>query len=117
MVDNFEEDQIEDIDEEINMMEGDPSEVYVTQDQYEKYLSINSYFNEDDNNNHGDSSSSQYKAFSDALQAKLHRKYDLIPRTNVNTTKRNTQGQPKKTQNKDKGKEIAIPKKYTIHGL
>jgi hypothetical protein len=69
LVDNFEEDQIEDIDEEINMMEGDPSEVYVTQDDYEKSLSFNSYFNEDDNNNHPDSSSSQYRAFSDALQA------------------------------------------------
>jgi hypothetical protein len=110
LVDNFEEDQIEDIDEEINMMEGDPSEVYVTQDDYEKYLSFNSYFNEDDNNNHYDSSSSQYRAFSDALQAELHRKYDLRPRTNVNTTKTNNQGQPEKTQNKDKGKEITTCK-------
>jgi hypothetical protein len=31
LINNFEEDQIEDMDEEINMMEGDPSEVYVTQ--------------------------------------------------------------------------------------
>jgi hypothetical protein len=86
LIDSFEEDQIDDIDEDINMMEGDPSEVYVTQDDYEKSVSFNSYFNEDDNNNnHLDSSSPQYRAFSDALQAKLHRKYDLRPRTNVNT--------------------------------
>jgi hypothetical protein len=51
LIDSFEEDQIDDIDEEINMMEGDLSEVYVTQDDYEKYVSFNSYFNEDDNNN------------------------------------------------------------------
>jgi hypothetical protein len=117
MVENFEEDQIEDIDEEINMMEGDPSKVYVTQDDYEKYLSFNSYFNEDDNNNHSDSSSSQYRAFSYALQDELHRKYDLRPRTNVNTTKMNNQGQLKKTQNKDKGKEITPTKqKYDPRG-
>jgi hypothetical protein len=51
------------------MMEGDPFEVYVTQDEYEKYLIFNSYFNEDDKKNNVDSSSSQYKSFSYSLQA------------------------------------------------
>jgi hypothetical protein len=110
MVDNFGEDEIEDIDEEINMMEGDISDVYVTQDEYEKSLSFNSYFNEDDNNSPNDSSSSQYRVFSDALQAELHRKYDLRPRMNVNTNKVNNQGQQDKIQNKDKGKEITTTK-------
>jgi hypothetical protein len=42
MVESFEEDEIEDIDDEINMMEGDPSsEVYVTHNYYEKYLIFN----------------------------------------------------------------------------
>jgi hypothetical protein len=54
LVDKFEEDQIEDIDEEIKKVEGDLSKVYVTLDDYEKYLIFNSYFNEDDNNNHLD---------------------------------------------------------------
>jgi hypothetical protein len=49
----------EDINEEMNMMEGD----------YEKSLGFNSYFNEDDNYNQNDTFSSQYRAFSDALQA------------------------------------------------
>jgi hypothetical protein len=110
LVDNFGEDEIEDIDEEMNMMEGDLSDVYVTQDEYEKSLSFNSYFNEDDNNNQINPSSSQYRVFSDALQAELHKKYDLRPRKNVNTTKTNNQGQSDKTQNKDKGKEITVSK-------
>ena len=53
--------EFEDIDEEINMVEGDPSEVCVTWDDFEKSLIFNSYFNENDNNNHHDSSSSQYR--------------------------------------------------------
>jgi hypothetical protein len=36
-------------------------------------------------------SSSQYRIFSDALQAKLHKKYELRPRENG--TKINNQGQ------------------------
>jgi len=103
LIDIFEEYQNGDIDEEINMMEADLSKVYLTQDDYEKFVSFNSYFNEDNNNNkHPDSSSPQYRAFCDALQVELHRKYDLIPRTSVNT-KTHNQGQLEKTQNKDKG--------------
>jgi hypothetical protein len=99
------------------MMEGDISDVYVTQDEYEKYLSFNSYFNEDDNNSPNDSSSSQYRVFSDALQAELHRKYDLRPRTNVNTNKVNNQGQQDKIQNKDKGKKSQLQNKNLINKL
>jgi hypothetical protein len=83
----------------------------LTQEEYEKSLSFNSYFNEDDNNCHIDSSSSQYRIFSDALQVELHRKCDLGPRANVNTTKTNNQGQPDKIQNKDNGKEITTMKR------
>jgi hypothetical protein len=90
----------------------------VTLDDYEKYLIFNSYFNEDDNNNHLDWSSSQYRAFSYALKVELHRKYELRPRTNVNATKMNNQGQPEKTQNKDKGKKSTTPpKRNMIHRL
>jgi hypothetical protein len=115
LVDNLVEEEFEDIDEEMNMMEGDLSDMHVTQDEYEKSLSFNSYFNEDDNNNQTDTSSSQYRVFSDALQAELHKKYDLRPRTNVNTTKTNNQGQPDKIQNKDKGKEITVSKQKYDH--
>jgi hypothetical protein len=50
------------------MMEGDPSDVYLTHDDYEKNLIFNSSFNECDNNNHYDTPSSQDRAFSNALQ-------------------------------------------------
>jgi hypothetical protein len=63
LVDNFREDEIEDIDEEMNIVGGDLSDVYVTHDEYEKSLSFNSYFNEYDNNSLNDSSSSQYRVF------------------------------------------------------
>jgi hypothetical protein len=104
MVDNFGEDEIEDIDEETDMMEGDLSDVYVTQDEYKKYLIFNSYFNDEDKNNQINPSSSQYRVFSYSLQDELHKKYDLRPRPNVNTTKTSNQGQVDKIQNKDKEK-------------
>jgi len=50
-------------------MEGDLSDVHVTQGEYDKSLSFNSYFNEDDNNNQTDMHLSQYRVFLYALQA------------------------------------------------
>jgi hypothetical protein len=111
LVDNLIEEGFEDTDEEINIMEGDISDVHVTQEEYEKSLSFNSYFNEYDNNIPNDTSSSEYRICSDVLQEEFHRKYDLRPRTNVNTTKTNNQGHPDKVLNKDKGKKIAVSKK------
>jgi hypothetical protein len=58
----------------MNMMEGDISDVHLTQDEYEKSLIFNQYFDEDDNKNQTDTSSSQYRTFSDALQDELHKK-------------------------------------------
>jgi len=100
------------------MMEGYLSDVHLTQEEYDKSLSFNSYFNEDDNNSHTDSSSYQYRILSDALQVELRRKYDLIPRTNVNTTKTNNQVQTDKFKNKYKGKEITtVKQKYDQHDI
>jgi hypothetical protein len=62
------EEEFEDIDEEINMMEGDLSDMHVTQEEYEKSLSFNSYFNEDDNNNQMIHHHLNIGIFSDALQ-------------------------------------------------
>jgi hypothetical protein len=77
MVDDFVEEEFEELDEEVNMIEGDTSYVHLTQDEYEKSLSFNQYFDEEDNKNQTEMSSSQYRLFSDALQDELHKKYDL----------------------------------------
>jgi len=103
LVDNFVEEEFEELDEQMNMMEGYASYVHLNQDEYEKYLSFNQYFDEDDNKNQVDMSSSQYRIFSNALQYKLHKKYDLGPRENG--TIKNNQDRSNKVQNNDKGKE------------
>jgi len=82
----------------------------VTQDEYEISFRFNSYFNENDNYNENETSSSHYRVLSYALQVELHKKFDLGPRTIVNTTKKNNQGHLDKIQNKDKGKEITVSK-------
>ena len=77
LVDNFVEEEFEDINEEINSLEGDVSDIHLTQEEHEKSLSFNSYFNEHVNNNHTNSSSSQYRIFLDVVQAELHRNMTL----------------------------------------
>jgi hypothetical protein len=108
LVDNFMVEGSEEFDEEMNMMEGDIFYIHLTQDEYENSLSFNQYFYEDDNKNQTDTSSSQYRAFSYALQDEIHKKYDLRPRSNENASKNNNQGQLDKAQNIDKEKEVTV---------
>ena len=113
MVDDFVEEEFEEPDEEVNMIEGDTSYIHLTQDEYEKYLSFNQYFDEEDNNNQTEMPPSQYSLFTNSLQVEAPKKYDIRPR--VYETKTKNQGQPDKVLNKDKGKEVSSSEKKPDH--
>jgi len=51
MIDDSVKEEFEELDEEVNMIEGDTSYLHLTQDESKKYLSFNQYFDEEDNNN------------------------------------------------------------------
>eukprot|EP01018_Ginkgo_biloba_P015769 Gb_38181 [translate_table: standard] len=73
--------EVQDSQDDMNWLGEEGDLVHLTQGDYEESLDMNNQWSND--NQIDDLFSAQYRLFADALQAKLHHKYDLRPRPNA----------------------------------